>query len=200
MRLEHDLDEVFAGRSNVRILRALYELPDGVPASAREIARRAGLSHPTALTALDALIDLGIVVRRRSIGSNGFLLNRHHAIYRSLASLFDWERHLREELLTFLRREVSRRLPWLLAAYLFGSSARRDMGSGSDIDLAILIPDDSGIDQAEQALAPVGEALRERFGNRLQLTLGASSVVKSQSRLPGAALWRRILAEGLPLI
>jgi hypothetical protein len=74
------------------------------------------------------------------------------------------------------------------------------MGSGSDIDLAILIPDDSGIDQAEQALAPVGEALRERFGNRLQLTLGASSVVKSQSRLPGAALWRRILAEGLPLI
>ncbi len=47
MRLSNALDHIFAGRSRVRILRALDELPDGIAVSARELARRSGLSHPT---------------------------------------------------------------------------------------------------------------------------------------------------------
>src|SRR5680860_1614683 len=45
MRFDSPIDDLFLNRSHVRILRALLRLPEGLPASGREIARRAGVTH-----------------------------------------------------------------------------------------------------------------------------------------------------------
>jgi len=57
MRLDRPLDDLFERGSHVRVLRALHELPDGFRTSARELARRASVSHPTASRVLAALLD-----------------------------------------------------------------------------------------------------------------------------------------------
>lgn len=201
MRLTHALDDVFASRSYVRVLRALDELPVGLPASARELARRSGLSHPTTSGVLASLATQGIVIARRALQADAFELNRRHTLAERLRSLFEWERQLREELVNFLGREIERRAPWISSAYLFGSFARGEMTRTSDIDLAVLISDPARRSETELALARVADAIRERFGNRLGVTIGVSPInnLRRPGR-PGQRLWTQIVQEGIAVI
>ena len=201
MRLTHPLDDVFASKSYVRVLRALDELPAGLPVSARELARRSGLSHPTTSGVLAALAAQGIVIARRALRADAFELNRRHALIERLRSLFEWERQLQEELVRFLCREIGRRAPWISSAYLFGSSARAEMTRTSDIDLAVVIPNLAQTQETEVALEGVASATRERFGNRLGVTIGVSSInnLRRPGR-PGHRLWARIAQEGIAVI
>jgi len=201
MRLTQPLDDVFASRSFVRVLRALDELPVGLPASARELARRSGLSHPTTSGVLASLATQGIVLARRSLRADGFELNRRHALAERLRLLFEWERHLREEIVNFLRREIERQAPWISSAYLFGSSARGEMARTSDIDLAVVILDPAKTTETESALEGVAEALRGRFGNRLAVIIGIAPINNLQR--PGRSgyrLWKQIIQDGIPVI
>ncbi len=201
MRLTHALDDAFASRSYVRVLRALDELPVGLPASARELARRSGLSHPTTSSALASLATQGIVIARRAVQTDAFELNRRHTLTERLRSLFEWERQLPEELVNFLGREIERRAPWVFSAYLFGSSVRGEMTRTSDIDLAVVVPDPGKKDETELALERVADAIRERFGNRLGVTVGVSSInnLRRPGR-PGHRLWTQIVQEGIAVI
>ena len=127
MRLANALDDIFAGRSEVRVLRALEELPEGLAVSARELARRSGLSHPTVSNVLAGLTDQGVVQARRAPRGDAFELNRRHALSERLRSLFDWERQLLREFVIFVAGQIRRRAPRVSAAYLFGSAVRGEM-------------------------------------------------------------------------
>jgi predicted nucleotidyltransferase len=200
MRIPHPLDDVFPSRSHVRILRALDELPDGVPVSARELARRSGLSHPTASNVLASLGRQGIVVARRAPRADAFELNQRHVLVEKLRLLFEWERQLFREFTTFVAEAIEG-TPGVSAAYLFGSAVRGEMTSFSDIDLAVIVNDTSEIAEAESGLDQVADAVRERFGNRLNVTLGLSPInqLRRPSR-PGHRFWTRVVREGIAVI
>src|SRR2546428_13310908 len=106
MQLTNALDGVFAGRSHVRVLRALDELPIGLPASARELARRSGLSHPTASSVLAAFTGQGIVLARRGLRGDTFELNRRHRLGEGLHPLFEWDGPLLQGMVTFLAQRI----------------------------------------------------------------------------------------------
>ncbi len=200
MRLTHPLDDVFAGRSHVRVLRALDELPDGLAVSAREVARRSGLSHPTASSVLASLTGQGVVRARRAPRADAFELNRRHLLVERVGLLFEWERQLLRELQAFLGQEIEREAPWVSAAYLFGSAIRGQMTSASDIDLAVVVLD-SVHATTEAAMERVAEVVRERFGNRLNVIIGTSPI--EQLQRPGRrghGLWTRIDQEGIAVI
>lgn len=200
MRLTHPLDDVFPGRSHVRILRALDELPDGVPVSARELARRSGLSHPTASNVLASLVSQGIVLARRAPRADRFELNRRHVLVEKLRPVFEWERQLFREFMGFIARAIER-APAVSAAYLFGSVVRGEMTSTSDIDLAVVVLDPSSITETESALDRVATAVRERFGNRLNVTIGSAPIDQlRRSSRPGHRLWTSIVREGIAVI
>ncbi len=200
MRLTHPLDDVFLGRSHVRILRALDELPDGVPVSARELARRSGLSHPTASNVLASLGRQGIVLARRAPRADAFELNRRHVLVEKLRPVFEWERQLFGEFMTFIVQAIEQ-TPGVWGAYLFGSVVRGEMTSASDIDLAVVVLDRSTLTETESALDRVADAVRERFGNRLNVTIGSSSIEQLQrASRPGHRLWTRIVREGIVVI
>src|SRR5690349_11486541 len=122
MRLANPLDDLLEGRSFIRILRALDGLPSGLHASVREIARRAGVSHPTASAVLERLQSQGVVRVRRSLVAHEFRLNDGHVVADHVRQLFRWERGVPDELTSFLAREIRTRAPWVRAAYLFGSA------------------------------------------------------------------------------
>lgn len=201
MRFVNALDDIFAGRSEVRVLRALDELPDGLAVSARELARRSGLSHPTVSSVLAGLIDQGVVQARRGLRGDAFELNRRHALSERLRPLFDWERHLLREFVSFLAGQIRRRAPRVSAAYLFGSAVRGEMRSGSDVDLAVLVLNPADADGTSAALVGVAEAVRLRFGNRLDVTIGLSPIDELQRpRRPGHRLWATVAREGIPVV
>jgi len=200
VRLTHPLDDIFASRSHIRILRTLDELPDGLAVSAREVARRSGLSHPTASSVLATLKDQGVVLVHRALRADAFELNRRHMLVEKVAPLFEWERNLLRELSTFLAWQIQREAPWVSAAYLFGSAGDGDMGSGSDIDLAVVVSDPDRV-KTEAAMEHVSDTVRERFGNPLNVIIGSSPIDKlRRPGRPGHRLWTRIVEKGISVL
>ncbi len=201
MRFDAPLDDVFQGQSALRVLRAAIELPEGFGASAREIARRAGISHPTASKVLGSLAVQGLVLVRRTGRGDDYEINRDHVLFDELAGLLEFERSLSKDLVSFLATEIAKEAPEVKRAFLFGSVAWEEAAVDSDIDLAVLCTGESR-PSVEAGLLRIGEAVRRRFGNRLSVQVKSPGSVPLEDLLVGQQLspmWRRILREGLPI-
>lgn len=107
------------------------------PMTGREIARLMGrTSHSGVLIALNRLADHGVVDREEAGRALLFTLNREHLA----APAVDLLVHMRSELFDRLRRAVD---SWEITAVhvsLFGSFARGEGDTGSDIDLFVVRP------------------------------------------------------------
>jgi predicted nucleotidyltransferase len=197
MNLYQALDEVFATRSQLRVLRALVGLPQGFPASTRELARRAGISHPTASAVLNSLADQGIASKRVRSRLTLFQLNQGHVLVPRLRSLFEWERDLPTSFVEFLRKQLGKHQRYVLAAVLFGSAARNDMEATSDVDLAVLVREGQEV-HALVVLEELEATFRTRFGNRLAPLVSSARSPEEWPDRP--KIWRRVAEEGIPVI
>ena len=183
MRLDNSLDDLFATGSHVRVLRALDRLPEGLTVSGREIARRAGVSQPTAADVLRSLEAQGLLVVGRRLRAAFYRLNSRHVLTPAIRLLFARERTVRSELESVVADRVYG-FKDVTAAYLFGSAARGDMSAESDIDVAVQAKDD-----LPEEIGSLDE-VHQRFGNRVSVirlrARGASGLrasVKREGRL-----------------
>jgi DNA-binding transcriptional ArsR family regulator len=193
MRIDRPLNDVFATGSHVRVLRALVELPDGLTVSGRDIARRAGVSQPTAAEVLRALEDQGLLIVGRRPRAAYYRLNPEHVLAPVLTEVFGRERQVRAD----LERRVAHALaglPDVEAAYLFGSAARGGMRPSSDIDVAIK----SRHEVPEEI--PELDALYRRYGNRVNVVRlrqrGAAGLRAAVAREGKALPVRRTAKKG----
>jgi len=201
MRLLEPLDELIHSKSFVRVIRALDALPLGMEVSTREIARRAGISHPTAASVLEKLLRQGVVLVRRSLWADEYRLNRRHAAAQELDRLFRWERDLPDHVKGFLAKELRSRAPWVSAAYLFGSAVRGDMRPDSDLDVAVICSSARYVVKTEQIMSEISDRVQERYGNRVDAFVGARSLSElSRSGRRGYKLWQRVAREGVALL
>lgn len=197
MQLDEPLDDVFASASHVKMLRALFALPSDMGRSGRDLARRAGVSHPRANQVLGGLADLGLVAVQRLPRTDLYRVNRHHALIEPLGKLFELEPKLKFELLALVAKELkARRLP-VKEARIFGSAARGEMAPTSDVDLALVTSRES-VAAVEVAAQEIAEAARERFGTRLNVLVGSPSLERLRnSHQAGHGVWQAIEREGI---
>lgn len=193
MRFDSPLDDIFLNRSHIRVLRALHRLPEGLPASGREIARRAGITHPTAIKALGALVKMGLVTVGRSSAGNAYELNRDHLFAGQVADLYRIEADITPKLASFLRDELLALTDKVERATLFGSAVSGESTTTSDIDLAVsCTPADVG--EVEGALERLSDAVRRQFGNQV------SPIINTRKQRPKTGVWKRLEEDGLHLI
>ena len=107
-----------------------------VPHSGREIARRAGRSKTGVQHVLERLVDQGIVERLSTGNTQLYSLNRDHL----LAAAVEQIASAHTELIRRLRDTISSWKTPAVHASLFGSAARGDGDTRSDIDLLIVRP------------------------------------------------------------
>jgi predicted nucleotidyltransferase len=197
MRLEQPFNDIFASASHIRLLRALFGLPSGMARSGRDLARRAGVSHPRANQVLADLSAQGLAEVQRLPRTDLYRVNRHHAVAEALGELFELESKLKSDLLSLVAGELEvRHLP-VKEARIFGSAARGDMASRSDLDLALITPRES-VAAVEAAAQEIAEKVRQRFGTRLNVLVGAPSLERlSTGRQAGHGVWQMIEREGL---
>ena len=200
MRLDQPLDDVFASGSHIRLLRALFALPSELGRSGRDLARRAGVSHPRANQVLADLADQGLVSVQRLSRSDLYRVNRHHALAAPIGKLFELESKLKFGLLSLIAAELkARRLP-VKEARMFGSAARGTMAPTSDVDLALVTSRDS-VAAVEAAAQGIAEAARERFGARLNVLVGSPSLEKlTKNRRAGQSVWQVVDREGIDVL
>lgn len=193
MRFDMPLDDVFRNRSHVRVLRALCRLPEGLAASGREIARRAGISHPTAFEALDLLVDVGLAVVDRGPVQDAFILNRDHILAASVADFFEIESAVGHKLTRFVRDRIPALTDKVRSAAIFGSVVWGGSFTTSDVDLAVSCAA-ADVEEVEAAMAELSEEVQRRFGNRL------SPLIDVHEGQSDTGIWKRVREEGLPLI
>lgn len=179
------------------ILRALSGRSH--PASAAQVARVTGSGTPAGIRrALERLALHGICHREELGGRALFSLNYHHVLYPAARAALDAD----EQFKSRLRRELEQWEPRLVSAVLFGSAARGDGGTASDIDLLLIRPDMTARDREHRWNHQVHDLRGQVFawtGNRLQVIDWTSAAFRRYA-MRGELLIGEILRDGITLV
>jgi DNA-binding transcriptional ArsR family regulator len=155
----------------------------------RELARVAGVSANRASQVLSHLEEHGLVIVEEHGAGRLCRLNRDHLAVEPLLALAD----MRGRLLGFLRDEVKLWGARALHVSLFGSAARGDGGTGSDLDLLVVKADAEDDNRWETQLYESGERILAATGNRAAWFIAAGEDLTRALRAgePIIAEWRR---------
>ncbi len=158
---------VFSRDLDVRVMIDLAGID--TPLSGREVASRIGASEAGVREALDRLVISGVVLRTPVGRSYAHSLNREHVATPAIEAM----RAMRRSVIDAGREIIGR---WAIApvhASFFGSFARRDGDTSSDLDILLvhasdLLHDEGRVDRWEEQVAEL-EGLARLTGNRLQV-------------------------------
>jgi len=148
------------------VLEVLAQTTRGL--SGREVQRLAGTGSPRGVRlVLTRLVREGLVRAEEHPNAILYTANRAHLAWPAIESLT----RLRSQLLERLRTAISEWRVAPLHASLFGSAARGDGSSESDIDLLLIRPD--GVGDGDETWQGQVDTLRETAhaltGNRCQM-------------------------------
>lgn len=175
------------------VLDALWRRP--TPMTGREVHRVSATgSYRGTLSALERLVEQGLVDQRRAGQAREYTLNQEHLVYPALAAALDafTPRIDLDDRLRRLVEEHSAGRDDVSLAY-FGSFARGDAGVGSDIDLLLVAPDTSSDEDTERLVDDLEVLGRRWTGNDVQVYAARRADLRRAVRQedPIVAEWRR---------
>ena len=136
------------------------------PVTGREVNRLAGVGSPRGVQlVLRRLVAQGLVLAEARDNAGYYLANREHLAWRALESLARLRLALRDR----LSEEIATWALHPLHASMFGSAARGDGDSASDIDLLLIRPGSiETIERWDQQLDRLREDVPKWTGNHCQ--------------------------------
>ncbi|WP_354239267.1 nucleotidyltransferase domain-containing protein [Arthrobacter sp. UYEF20] len=139
--------------------------------------------------ALNRLTEHGVVLERVAGRTHTYHLNREHLIADAVVAMATAKTQLADR----IRREVS---SWEFApraVKIFGSAARNEMRTDSDIDIFIALPNDVDDDLAEERIAALAMKISAWTGN------DARPLVYREREIRPAPIFESIAKEGLDI-
>lgn len=134
MVINNILDYIFNTPSSVKVLRVLIN--DVVGLTGRQIANLANINHQSAHDALNNLESLKLIKRVVGGKSHIFTLNRkNHLVNELIIPIFNSEINYREEVFNLIKNAFKNLETTVI---LFGSVARKEETSSSDLDICII--------------------------------------------------------------
>lgn len=184
--------EAVVGGAQGRLLAVLLQIT--APLSLRRLASLAGVSPAQASRVMPRLVELGIVDRYEVPPASQFVLARDNVAAQVLLQLAD----ARAIALRQIGEAASTISPEPVSVIAFGSFARGEAASDSDIDLAVVRSDD--VDEDDEPWADSVDAWRRQVrtltGNEVEIV--EATVTEARRKLRGRSeLWRNIQREGV---
>ncbi len=178
MRPTHRIESFLGSRSRIAVLRVLISVE--IPLNASQIAAMAHLTRPAVTSVLHDYAAMGLVRSSSAGRANVHVLNRENVhVQRLVIPLFAAEQELPERLESDLLAAFGHCAESIV---LFGSYARGEQDSRSDIDV-VLVADGATSKQAlDRQLDSVVREFRARYGVSL-------SALTYETR-DANALWR----------
>lgn len=189
---------VFGSPGAVRVLRALSR--HGGVLAVPTIQQATGLTNAGAHRVLRSLVDAGVVRREGQRRVTAYRLDATHPLAPAIDELFAAEAARVDRVLNAVRAAATPHRP--TAVWLYGSAARGDDTPASDLDIAVVLPDE----RTESTLAAIREALTPtEAAERVTLSvigLSLADVARLSGDAGGAAdpLWRAIDRDAVPLL
>ncbi|MCG3145069.1 MAG: hypothetical protein HONDAALG_02610 [Gammaproteobacteria bacterium] len=163
-RSSHLLDHILGAKSKVAALRVLFNSKVGLSGST--VAKRAGMGLLAIQNALADLERLGIVEVERGSVEHRYRLNfKHHIVQHGLRALFEAERGMVKTIARELRPLLD---GVVVTAGLFGSFARGEAGTESDIDLLVIVETAKQRERVSALLSDKLPEFADRYGLPLQ--------------------------------
>lgn len=191
MRINNVLDQVFARKSNIRVLRTLKNYASGI--SGREVARLSGLAAKNSIITLTHLEDLGLVKSIKGGREHLFSLNRDSfLIQNSIMPLLQSE----EEFQTSIRKEIKSKLKGkVISALIFGSVARKEETEESDLDLCLVYESFKNLDKLEETVDSLAINLYKKYGVSLSTLYISKSDFRKKAKANKPPV-KQIIEEG----
>lgn len=165
MKLSHVIEVAFGTAARISVLRRLASVEQ--PLSGRQLAELTGLTHRGAILAITPLVEEGVVKLRKAGRAHQYTLARKNIIVEKiiLPALHEEEglrSILKQELINAFAAETE-------TLVLFGSFARGEETSASDLDLLAIAATDEKkhlVENLSEQCAPIFE---EKFSAPLSL-------------------------------
>ena len=192
MTFTNVLDDILGQKSKIKVLRFLIKVR--TPFTGRELAHLVGLSPEKTRQVLKDFQEQGVVEVQNAGRANLYRLRKESKLVKDLlVPLFNSERKLPKELAETIRKGVS--FP-VVSIILFGSLARGEERSDSDIDVLILTENDGDLRKAQKEIESIENRVIEEFSNRLSPLIW--KVREFQRRYKAKdRLLRQIMKEGI---
>jgi len=160
MRINHVLDEIFARKSNIVVMRALKNYTTGI--SGREVSRNIDLAANNTLNTLTYLENLGIVNRIRGGREHLFTLNRkNYLVSQVVLPILQSE----EEYVLSIRKVIKSKLKGkVVSALIYGSVARKEETIKSDLDLCLVHDKSRKLHLIEEAMQSLRSLMYKKYG------------------------------------
>lgn len=182
--LPHPLSGLFAD-SRARVLDVMLA-SDG-PLSGREVASRAEIAPTTANEALEALYEAGLAQVKPKGRSYIWSITEEHALVRMLRA---WTADVDAE----ARRIVEETLGEMPAALVvFGSTARADDRTGSDVDLLLIAADIARRRMYRERAASIARRLRLLLGRPVDVVVMDAQDLRDRS---GDSFVNNVMKDG----
>ena len=165
--------------------------------SARGVAREAGVNHQACAVALRKLEQLGAVSRMGSGRTQ--LLRLNVESYLVLDLILPLLRKEGQWISTVHKAVVQSFEQSALTMTIFGSTARREDTTGSDLDVLVVVRNASDKNAVLRYAASRNSDFMKRFGMRCSLVVFTLAEVKSRIRKKDR-LMENILKDGLDLL
>lgn len=183
--------DYLSSKPKLRLLR--YLVHHNGMFTGRQLALAAGVQPKLARAALSDLVRGGLVRERKAGRAFLYTLNRqHYAVSGVLAPAFKRE----TEWLEVLARRLITVAPGMIrSVVLYGSWARGEAGSESDVDLLVVVSDSARKDLLERRLDTFRLEAVDRFGVPVSLLMMTPSELAGSSKMQSRFL-RDILEQG----
>jgi len=185
------LNEIFSTYSNIAVLRAMQDNRQGL--SGREISKKAELSAPSCIQALNKLERLKLVTKQKGGRDHLFTLNFSNVVLNeAIIPVLEFERNWLNRILGEIKKALKNDS---LSLILFGSVARSEENYESDFDVAIILKGSKNNSKLDDKVSKLSLQLNKNFGISLSsISLSLSNFKKRAKRnLPPV---NNILIEG----
>lgn len=138
-----------------------------MPLTAADVARRTRMTHPAVSAILYSFVDYGIVHATPAGRGSAFSMNRDNVHVESMLDpVFLAERDIPEMLIDALRTALEDAAE---SAVLFGSYARGEQATDSDIDVVVVTKSDAAKRELQDRLPAISETFTLAFGAPLSV-------------------------------
>lgn len=166
MKIHSKLDELLKQSSKIKILRFLFSAKD--EHAGRAIARAIGMSASSTYETLQSLKEEGLINIRRKGNAIFYKIRTENYIVKELLKpLFEKEKSLFTEIISLIKGSLLEHKDKIASIALFGSVARKEETTKSDIDLAIIIETNSARKVIDNAIDKLSTEMAKKFGTAL---------------------------------
>jgi predicted nucleotidyltransferase/DNA-binding transcriptional ArsR family regulator len=194
MKWHNALDDILGSTLKIRILRILCK--NAYDFTGRELARLVGYSHTQTNSALAELEMNGLVIKRHLGNANAYSLNEGNLLVsRIIIPAFVIEGGLIQGLANRFFKGIGKDL---VSIILFGSAARGEESPVSDVDLILVVKDESDLDKLDEKVSEISLESAASFGGLVSPILLTETEYANKKRSKNT-FWRTVLEEGIEL-